>query len=145
MPSSPGERFHDVAGSPPLRLESVADVDALSGQSREMRHRGLVLYAHENEPVKPQALALLPKRIDLVLQDVKKSFRRVVKEMELSGAHPGTGHVRGQPEGILRGGAGGWSSRSRHYLEPPQTMFPRISPFVPGMTSSHAALPSAKE
>ena len=71
-------------GIAPLRLESVADVDALSGQSREMRHRGLVLYAHENEPVKPQAVALLPKRIDLALRDVKKRFRRVVQAMELS-------------------------------------------------------------
>ncbi|OPY11293.1 MAG: hypothetical protein A4E69_02942 [Syntrophus sp. PtaB.Bin138] len=73
---------------PPFRLESAADVNALYGQSLEMRHRWLVLYAHENVPVKPQALALLPERIDLVLQDVKKRFRRVVQEMELSGGIP---------------------------------------------------------
>jgi len=89
FPSTPGERFHDVAESPlPFRLESVADADALYGQSRKMRHRWLVLCAHENVPVKPQALARLPGRIDLVLQDVKKRFRRVMQEMELSEGIP---------------------------------------------------------
>lgn len=85
----PGERVHDVAESPlRFRLEGVADADALQGQSREMRHRWLVLYAHENAPVAPQDLARLPGRIDLVLQDVKTRFRRVMQEMELSGDNP---------------------------------------------------------
>jgi hypothetical protein len=73
---------------PPYRLESFADVNALYGQSQEMRHRWFLLYANENVPVKPQALSMLPERIDLVLQDVKKRFRRVVQDMELSGGIP---------------------------------------------------------
>jgi hypothetical protein len=73
---------------PPYRLESIADVNALYGQSQEMRHRWFLLYANENVPVKPQALSMLPERIDLVLQDVKKRFRRVVQDMDLSGGIP---------------------------------------------------------
>jgi len=74
---------------PPYCLESVADVNALYGQSQEMRHRWLVLYANENIPIKPQALSALPKCINLNLQDVKKRYRRVVQKLDLSGGIPG--------------------------------------------------------
>jgi len=73
---------------PPYRLESFADADALYGKSQEMRHRWLLLYAKENVPVKPRALAMLPECIEFAVQNVKRRFRREIQELDLPGGIP---------------------------------------------------------